>query len=397
MLSSLRSAIGAPPAEGFAAAHRHLDRLTKPPGSLGRLEEIAARLAVLRGGAPRVERPVIFVFAADHGVVAEGVSAYPQIVTAQMVENFLRGGAAVNVLARQAGARVVVADFGVANPIAGSPELHACPIAPGTANMTRGPAMTRAQAVRAIETGARLAEHALDAGADLLATGEMGIGNTTAASAITAAITGALPERVTGRGTGVDDAAVARKVDVVGRALAVNAPDARDGLDVLAKVGGFEIAGLVGVTLAGAARRVPVALDGFIAGAAALVAVTLAPDARHALFASHRSAEPGHTVILEHLGLTPYLDLALRLGEGTGAALFIHLARAAALVWNEMATFESAGVSQSEGASDRRAPPSDRRAPPSGAPSEAGGSAPERERTPSDRVAPAKPTRERRT
>ena len=390
MLSSLRSAIGAPPAEGFAAAHRHLDRLTKPPGSLGRLEEIAARLAVLRGGAPRVERPVIFVFAADHGVVAEGVSAYPQIVTAQMVENFLRGGAAVNVLARQAGARVVVADFGVANPIAGSPELHACPIAPGTANMTRGPAMTRAQAVRAIETGARLAEHALDAGADLLATGEMGIGNTTAASAITAAITGALPERVTGRGTGVDDAAVVRKVDVVGRALAVNAPDARDGLDVLAKVGGFEIAGLVGVTLAGAARRVPVALDGFIAGAAALVAVTLAPDARHALFASHRSAEPGHTVILEHLGLTPYLDLALRLGEGTGAALFIHLARAAALVWNEMATFESAGVSQSEGASDRRAPPS-------GAPSEAGGSAPERERTPSDRVAPAKPTRERRT
>ena len=390
MLSSLRSAIGAPPAEGFAAAHRHLDRLTKPPGSLGRLEEIAARLAVLRGGAPRVERPVIFVFAADHGVVAEGVSAYPQIVTAQMVENFLRGGAAVNVLARQAGARVVVADFGVANPIAGSPELHACPIAPGTANMTRGPAMTRAQAVRAIETGARLAEHALDAGADLLATGEMGIGNTTAASAITAAITGALPERVTGRGTGVDDAAVVRKVDVVGRALAVNAPDARDGLDVLAKVGGFEIAGLVGVTLAGAARRVPVALDGFIAGAAALVAVTLAPDARHALFASHRSAEPGHTVILEHLGLTPYLDLALRLGEGTGAALFIHLARAAALVWNEMATFESASVSQSEGASDRRAPPS-------GAPSEAGGSAPERERTPSDRVAPAKPTRERRT
>src|SRR6266480_4545829 len=156
MLSSLRSAIGAPPAEGFAAAHRHLDRLTKPPGSLGRLEEIAARLAVLRGGAPRIERPVIFVFAADHGVVAEGVSAYPQIVTAQMVENFLHGGAAVNVLARQAGARVVVADFGVANPIAGSPELHACPIAPGTANMTRGPAMTRTQAVRAIETGARL-------------------------------------------------------------------------------------------------------------------------------------------------------------------------------------------------------------------------------------------------
>ena len=345
MLRSLLSAITAPPAGGLAEAQRHLDSLTKPPGSLGRLEELAARLAVLAGGAPRVERPHIFTFAADHGVVAEGVSAYPQIVTAQMVENFLRGGAAVNVLARQAEARVVVADFGVANPIPGSPGLHSCPIAPGTANLARGPAMTRAQALQALETGARLAEQALDAGADLLATGEMGIGNTTAASAIAAAITGAGPERVTGRGTGVDDATLARKVDVVRRALAVNAPDGRDGLDVLAKVGGFEIAGLVGVILAGAARRVPVVLDGFISGAAALVAVTLAPDARHALFASHRSAEPGHAVMLEHLGLTPYLDLALRLGEGTGAALFIHLARAAARIWREMATFKSAGVS----------------------------------------------------
>src|SRR5216110_713890 len=377
MLSSLLSAIAAPPADAFAEAQRHLDSLTKPPGSLGRLEEIAARLAVLRDGTPCVEQPVIFTFAADHGVVAEGVSAYPQVVTAQMVENFLRGGAAVNVLARQAGARVVVADFGVANPIANSPELHSCPLAPGTGNMARGRAMTREQAVRAIETGARLAEDALDAGADLLATGDMGIGNTTAASAITAALAGAPPERVTGRGTGVDDAAFARKVDVVRRALAVNAPDARDGLDVLAKVGGFEIGGLVGVILAGAARRVPVALDGFIAGAAALLAVTLAPASRHALFASHRSAERGHARALEHLGLTPYLDLALRLGEGTGAALFIHLARAAALIWNEMATFKSAGVSQSEGASDRRAPPSDRRAPPS-----------DRRAPPSDRRAP---------
>ena len=373
MLARLRSAITPPPAGGLAEAQRHLDSLTKPPGSLGRLEEIAARLAALAGGAPRVERPHIFTFAADHGVVAEGVSAYPQIVTVQMVETFLRGGAAVNVLARQAEARVIVADFGVANPIPGSPGLHSCPIAPGTANLARGPAMTRAQALQALETGARLAEQALDAGADLLATGEMGIGNTTAASAIAAAITGAGPERVTGRGTGVDDATLARKVDVVRRALAVNVPDARDGLEVLAKVGGFEIAGLVGVILAGAARRVPVVLDGFISGAAALVAVTLAPDARHALFASHRSAEPGHVVILEHLGLTPYLDLALRLGEGTGAALFIHLARAAARIWREMATFKSAGVSQSEGAST--------------APSEA---------SPENEVAPAKPAPERR-
>ncbi len=351
MLSRLLDEIAAPPDRRIEEARRHLDSLTKPPGSLGRLEELATRLAVLRGGPPRVAAPVIFTFAGDHGVAAEGVSAYPQVVTAQMVENFLRGGAAVNVLARQAGARVIVADLGVASPLAGGPGLVSRPVAPGTANMARGPAMTRAQAARAIETGAGLALEALDGGADLLGTGEMGIGNTTAASAITAALTGAAPARVTGRGTGVDDAALARKVDVVARALAVNAPDPRDGLDVLAKVGGFEIGGLVGVILAGAARRIPVVLDGFIAGAAALVAVALAPAARHALFASHRSAEPGHGAALARLGLEPYLDLELRLGEGTGAALFVHLARAAALVWSEMATFKSAGVSgRAEGA-----------------------------------------------
>jgi nicotinate-nucleotide--dimethylbenzimidazole phosphoribosyltransferase len=353
-LSRLLSSI-APPTGGAEAAERHLGSLTKPPRSLGRLEEIALRLALLRGAAPEVRHPLIFTFAADHGVVAEGVSAYPQVVTAQMVENFLRGGAAVNVLARQAGARLVIADFGVASPVAASPDLVSCPVGPGTANIAAGPAMTREQAIWSIEAGATLAEEALAAGADLLATGEMGIGNTTSASAIAAAITGGAPERVTGRGTGVDDATLARKVAVVGRALAVNRPDGRDGLDVLAKVGGFEIGGLVGVILAGAARRVPVVLDGFIAGAAALIAVALAPDSRHALFASHRSAEPGHGLILDHLGLEPYLDLSLRLGEGTGAALFIHLARAAALLWSEMATFKSAGVSSAEGAS--AAPP----------------------------------------
>jgi nicotinate-nucleotide--dimethylbenzimidazole phosphoribosyltransferase len=349
-LCRLLDSIAPPSRDGESAARRHLDSLTKPPGSLGRLEEIALRLAVLRGAAPEVIRPVIFTFAADHGVVAEGVSAYPQVVTAQMVENFTHGGAAVNVLARQAGARVVIADFGVATPLGRSPDLVECPIARGTANIAEGPAMTREHAIRAVEAGARLADEAMDAGADLLATGEMGIGNTTAASAITAAITGAPAELVTGRGTGIDDTALARKVVAVRRALEINRPDPRDGLDVLTKVGGFEIGGLVGVILAGAARRVPVALDGFIAGAAALLAVTLAPDSRHALFASHRSAEPGHARALEHLGLEPYLDLGLRLGEGTGAALFIHLARAAALVWSQMATFKAAGVSQSEGA-----------------------------------------------
>jgi nicotinate-nucleotide--dimethylbenzimidazole phosphoribosyltransferase len=291
-----------------------------------------------------VNAPVIFTLAADHGVVAEGVSAYPQSVTAQMVENFLRGGAAVNVLARQAGARVVVADFGVATPLGAPDRLVVRRIDAGTRNMALGPAMTREQAVAAVEAGAALAEEAIAAGADLLGTGEMGIGNTTAASAITAVITGAPVEAVTGRGTGVDEAGRERKIVVVRRALAVNAPDARDGLDVLSKVGGFEIAGLVGVILAGAAHRVPVALDGFIAGAAALVAVVLAPDARHALFASHRSAEPGHALALAHLALVPYLALDMRLGEGTGAALFVPLARAAAAIYAEMATFKSAGV-----------------------------------------------------
>jgi len=343
-LPSLCESITAPRPGATDDAVRHLDTLTKPPGSLGRLEEIAARLVALTGTAPRIARPVIFTFAADHGVVMEGVSAYPQSVTAQMVENFLRGGAAVNVLARDCGARVVVADFGVASVVGGTDTLVRCSLGAGTANMTRGPAMSRHQAETAIERGAQLAVEAIDGGADLVATGDMGIGNTTAASAITAAITGAAAEAVTGRGTGVDDEGWRRKVDAVRRALDANRPDRRDGIDVLAKVGGFEIGGLVGVILAGAARRVPVVLDGFIAGAAALVAATLAPASVHAMFASHRSAEPGHAHALAHLGLAPYLDLGLRLGEGTGAALFVHLARAAMRVYTEMATFKSAGV-----------------------------------------------------
>jgi nicotinate-nucleotide--dimethylbenzimidazole phosphoribosyltransferase len=347
-LGELCAAIAAPSPDAAHEARRHLDRLTKPPGSLGRLEEIAVRLAALRGRAPSVERPVIFTFAADHGVAAEGVSAYPQSVTAQMVENFLAGGAAINVLARQAGARLVVADFGVASPIGANPALIRRRRGAGTANMAIGPAMSRADAVAAIEDGAALALAAIDggaaAGADLVGTGEMGIANTTAASAITAALAGADPALVTGAGTGLDEAGVRRKAGVIRRALDVNRPDPSDALDVLAKVGGFEIAGLVGVVLAAAARRIPVALDGFISGAAALVAARLAPGARAALFASHRSAEPGHALVLRDLGLTPYLELSMRLGEGTGAALFVHLARAAAGVYGEMATFKSAGV-----------------------------------------------------
>ncbi|HSE02589.1 MAG TPA: nicotinate-nucleotide--dimethylbenzimidazole phosphoribosyltransferase [Methylomirabilota bacterium] len=327
-------------------ARRRLDGLTKPPGSLGRLEELAVRLAAIAGRCPPpVRDPVIFTLAGDHGVVAQGVSAYPQIVTAQMVENFLRGGAAVNVLARHAGARVVVADLGVAAPL-NHPDLRDRKVAAGTADMTRGPAMTPAQCAQAVGAGIALVEIEHARGADLIGTGEMGIGNTTAASAIVAALTGASPESVTGPGTGVDAAGRWRKVDAVRRALEINRPDPGDPLDALAKVGGFEIAGLVGVILAGAACRLPVVLDGFIAGAAALVAVRLEPAARGALLAAHRSAEPGHARVLDDLGLEPYLDLALRLGEGTGAALCIALARAAVAILTDMATFKSAGVSE---------------------------------------------------
>ena len=338
--------ISAPDVSAGVDAQRWLDQLTKPPGSLGRLEELARRLAEITGRCPpAVEHPVIFTLAGDHGVVEEGVSAYPQVVTAQMVENFIRGGAAVNVLARHAGARVVVADFGVAAPLAEDVSLKAMKIAPGTRNMTRGPAMTRVQAQAAVEAGIELVEAERARALDLIGMGEMGIGNTTAASAMVAVFTGAPVGDVTGWGTGVDEEGRRRKVAAIERALLVNRPDANDALDVLAKVGGFEIAGLAGVALAGAAYRLPVVVDGFIAGAAALAAVRLAPAARHFLLASHRSAEPGHRHALEALGLEPYLDLGMRLGEGTGAALCIDLARAAVKILTEMATFKSAGVS----------------------------------------------------
>jgi nicotinate-nucleotide--dimethylbenzimidazole phosphoribosyltransferase len=337
------------PLDGAAGvlAQQQLDGLTKPPGSLGRLEELARRLAEISGRCPPpLSHPVIFTLAGDHGVVEEGVSAYPQVVTAQMVENFLRGGAAVNVLARHVGARVIVADLGVAAPLGPHPLLVSVKIAPGTRNMARGPAMTASEARAAIEAGIDLVEAERSRGLDLIGIGEMGIGNTTAASAMVAAFTGAPAASVTGPGTGLDDAGRRRKVGVIERALDVNRPDPDDALDVVAKVGGLEIAGLVGVILAGAAHRIPVVVDGFIAGAAALAAVRLAPPARQVLIASHRSAEPGHRRALEALGLEPYLDLGMRLGEGTGAALCIGLAQAAVKVLTEMATFKSAGVSE---------------------------------------------------
>ncbi len=344
-LSKLLDRIQAPDGTAGLETQRALDRLTKPPGSLGRLEELARRLAEISGRfPPQVAHAVIFTLAADHGVAAEGVSAYPQIVTAQMVENLVGGGAAVNVLARHVGAKVVVVDMGVAGPLPPHAGLLSRRIAPGTRNMAKEPAMTRDEAVVAIETGMGLVEAERGQGLDLIGTGEMGIGNTSAASAVVAALTGTGAEFVTGTGTGVDEEGLRRKIAVIERALATNRPDPTDGIDVLAKVGGFEIAGLCGVILAGAVSRIPVVIDGFIAGAAALAAARIKPEARHYLLASHRSTEPGARFVLDALGLDPFLDLGMRLGEGTGAALCIGLAQAAVKILGEMATFTSAGV-----------------------------------------------------
>jgi nicotinate-nucleotide--dimethylbenzimidazole phosphoribosyltransferase len=330
-------------------AQARLDSLTKPVGSLGRLEELAQWLAgVTQQSRPRLPRKVVFTFAADHGVAQEGVSAYPAAVTPEMVRNFLRGGAAINVLARQAGAEVIVADFGVAADFGDLKGLVSCKIAQGTANMIKGPAMTKDQATQAILAGAQLALAEKERGASLFATGDMGIGNTTAASALVAALTGAPVEEVTGRGTGIDDATFRRKVDVIRRALEINKVDAKNPLATLAQVGGFEIAGLVGVILAGAATRTPVLVDGFISGAAALVACRLAQGkpVRDYLAIAHLSVERGHQRIARELALVPLLDFRMRLGEGTGAALAMPLLDAACAIYSDMATFAEAGVSE---------------------------------------------------
>jgi nicotinate-nucleotide--dimethylbenzimidazole phosphoribosyltransferase len=333
--------------EAMAAARARQDRLTKPRGSLGRLESLSIQLAGITGHAqPRLEHKVIVTMAGDHGVVAEGVSAYPQEVTPQMVLNFLRGGAAINVLARHVGARVVVVDMGVAAEIAPHTNLVNAKIAPGTANMALGPAMSREQAVQAVQAGMGVVEAERARGLDILGIGEMGIGNTTPSAAIAATFTGRPPSEIVGRGTGVDDAGLTRKIDTVRRALQVNQPDPTDALDVLAKVGGFEIGGMAGAMLAAAAHRCAIMVDGFISTAAAMIAVSLAPQVRPYLIASHRSQERGHRVMLNWLGLEPLLDLDLRLGEGSGAALGISLAEASCKVLGEMATFDQAGVSE---------------------------------------------------
>jgi nicotinate-nucleotide--dimethylbenzimidazole phosphoribosyltransferase len=327
--------------------------LTKPPASLGRLEEIANRIAAIQGTlSPSVDRSRILLFAADHGVCAEGVNPYPQAVTAQMVANFLRGGAAINAIARVVGAELEIVDAGVAFDIPVAEGLLRKPIARGTKNFCVEPAMSREQAIAAITMGAEMAEGAAADGCRLLGIGEMGIGNTTAASALTAALTGLPASSVTGVGTGADDACLRRKHSAIERALALHGPCIDGPLDTLARLGGFEIGAMCGCCLGAASHRCALLVDGFIATAAAALAVRFEPRVKDYLIAAHRSTEPGHAPLLQIIGQRPLLDLEMRLGEGTGAALAIPVVRAAVEAFTSMATFASAAVS------DREAPAS---------------------------------------
>ncbi|BCJ86633.1 nicotinate-nucleotide--dimethylbenzimidazole phosphoribosyltransferase [Effusibacillus dendaii] len=334
------------------ARARH-DQLTKPPGSLGFLEEIGIRLAGIQENIlPDVDSAAVVVMAADHGVTEEGVSAFPSEVTVQMVLNFMNGGAAVNALARNAGADVHVVDIGVKSDIPNAAQFTERPgsrlwidkVRYGTANMAKEPAMTRAEAEEALQVGWRMGETLYNQGYKMVALGEMGIGNTTASAAITSLLANVPVDQITGTGTGLSAAGVRQKVATIQRAIELHNPNSADPIDVLAKVGGLEIAGLAGLTLACAAYRIPVVVDGFITGAAALAAVRMDERVRSYLFASHQSVEPGHQVVLEALGLRPLFDFSMRLGEGSGAALALPVLKAAARVLREMATFAEAGV-----------------------------------------------------
>ena len=349
MLNDIIIRIQALDEAAMASARARQDTLTKPPGSLGRLEELSIQLAGITGKeVPTIKDKVIITMAGDHGVVAEGVSAFPQEVTPQMVLNFLRGGAAINVLARHVGARITIVDMGVAAEMEGYPALVNKKVACGTANMTKGPVMTRAQAEQAIRAGVEVVEAEIAHGLDIVGTGDMGIGNTTPSAAIAAVLTGLEPAKIAGRGTGVDDDGLKRKIDAIERALAINKPNPKDGLDVLSKVGGFEIGGLAGVILGAAANRKAVMVDGFISTAAAMIAVAIVPAVRPYLISAHRSQEYGHSQMVAWLGLKPLVDFDLRLGEGTGAALGISIAEASCKILAEMATFAEAGVSDKE-------------------------------------------------
>jgi nicotinate-nucleotide--dimethylbenzimidazole phosphoribosyltransferase len=330
----------------YAAAQKHLDNLTKPPGSLGRLEEFARRLvAITENRKPSLDKKVIFTLAGDHGVVAEGVSAYPKEVTPQMVFNFLRGGAGINVLARHAGSEIVVVDIGVDHDFGEVEGLLNMKVMKGTRNFAKGPAMTRDEAVKCVESGIELANGYSKKGYKIIGTGDMGIGNTTPSSAIASVLTGTPVSEVTGKGTGISDEALLRKIKVIEDAIRLNKPDPKDAIDVLSKVGGTEIGGIAGVILGAASNRIPVIIDGFISTAGALVAYTIEPAVRDYMFAAHNSVERGHRVMLERMGLAPIVDLGLRLGEGTGAALAMLMIEAGLKIYKEMATFQEAGVS----------------------------------------------------
>ncbi len=326
---------------------KRLNNLTKPQGSLGRLEELAKRIVeITKNDNPSLKNKVIFTMAGDHGVVEEGVSAYPKEVTPQMVYNFLRGGAGINVLVRHVGARVIVVDMGVACDLEPHPDLVIKKVNYGTKNMTQGPAMSREEAIKSIENGIEVFEKEFTKGINIAGTGDMGIGNTTPSSAIASVITGKPVEDMTGRGTGIDDETLSKKIAVIKKAISVNKPNPKDGLDVLSKVGGFEIGGIAGVILACASKRVPIVIDGFISGAAALLAYQLEPKVKDYMIAAHCSVEIGHRLVLEYMGLKPLLDLDLRLGEGTGAALGMSIVEASIKILIEMSTFQSAGVSE---------------------------------------------------
>ncbi len=343
----IQEKIGRPDSERMDQAQQRLDSLTKPRGSLGRLEQIARKIVGITGSLnPSMKNKVIITMAADHGVVNEGVSAYPQEVTAQMVYNFLSGGAAINVLARHVGARVRVADVGVNHDFDSVCDLWHKKIGYGTANMLKGPAMTRNQALQSIHAGIQMVEKMVPEGCEIIGTGDMGIGNTTASSAIAALLCEADVRAVTGRGTGVDDQGLEKKIAVIQKAIQKNRPDKNNGLDVLGKVGGFEIGAIAGLILGAAMHRIPVVIDGFISGAGALIAQSVASQSTQYMLASHCSVEIGHTRILQKLKLAPMFDFDMRLGEGTGAALGIGIAEAAVKILNEMATFDSAGVSK---------------------------------------------------
>lgn len=331
----------------IALAQARLDNLTKPKGSLGKLEEFARRVIAITGDTkPRLDKKAVFVLVGDHGVVEEGISAYPKEVTREMVYNFLRGGAAINVLSRHAGADVFVVDIGVDWNFEGMEGLIIKKVKRGTKNFVKEPAMTRDEATRCIEIGIELAEDRIKKGYNFISVGDMGIGNTTSSAAVMCAFTGLSPKEVVGRGTGIDDEMWNRKVKVVEKALELHNPNSMDAIDILSKFGGFEIGGIAGVILGAASKRVSVVVDGFVSTAGATVALGLCPNVKDCIFFSHRSAEGGHGLVLRKLGIEPILDLNMRLGEGTAAVLGMFIIEAGVKAYNEMATFEEAGVSR---------------------------------------------------